>query len=56
MMQEILREEINQYTNDDWKIVLEKKIYIKILEDKWISQKKYYVERCQKKVILIKYN
>lgn len=42
MMEEILREEINQYTNEDGKIVLEKKIYIKILEDKWISQKKYY--------------
>lgn len=40
--EDIIREEVNEYVNEDGVKVIERRIYIKVEDNKWKGQKKYY--------------
>lgn len=40
--EEIIREEVKEYVGDDGVKVIERRIYIKVEDNKWKGQKKYY--------------
>lgn len=40
--EDIIREEVKEYVGDDGVKVIERRIYIKVEDNKWKGQKKYY--------------
>ena len=40
--EDIIREEVNEYMDEDGVKVIERRIYIKVEDNKWKGQKKYY--------------
>ena len=55
--EEIIREEVKEYVGDDGVKVIERRIYIKVEDNKWKGQKKYYDSNKEEiKKNIIEYN
>jgi len=55
--EEIIREEVKEYVDEDGVKIIERKIYIKVEDNKWKGQKKYYDSNKEEiKKNIIEYN
>jgi len=56
-VEEIIREEVKEYVDENGVKVIERKIYIKVEDNKWKGQKKYYESKKDEiKKNIVEYN
>jgi len=57
LKEEIIREEVKEYVDENGVKVIERRIYIKVEDNKWKGQKKYYdINKEEIKKNIIEYN